>query len=84
VQADKKKTLPLKINSSRTFFYWLVHEAWSGWVLARLQQAGKRVGCLHKRWLDRLVCVVLAILHNVIIGLFVRLDACISVVKKVL
>jgi hypothetical protein len=54
------------------------------WVKARLQQEGKRVGCLHKRWLALLLFVVLAILHNVLIGLFVRLDARISVGEKVL
>jgi hypothetical protein len=31
-----------------------------------------------------LLFVVLAILHNVLIGLFVRLDACIGVGEKVL
>lgn len=54
------------------------------WLKARLQQEGKRVGCLHKRWLALLLFVVLAILHNVLIGLFVRLDARISVGEKVL
>lgn len=38
------------------------------WQKARLQQEGKRVGCLHKRWLALLLFVVLAILHNVLIG----------------